>query len=147
MEKAKKRWNVSPSLKILIGFLGIILIGSFLLCLPWANRDGQWLNYADSLFTSTSAVCVTGLIVVDTAVNFTLFGQIIIMLLIQIGGLGIVALTTLIALIMGKKINLSSRLTLQESLNKDTIEGVVSALKKILIIRHPWSNLFISCKY
>lgn len=134
MEKTKKRWNVSPSLKILIGFLGIILIGSFLLCLPWANRDGQWLNYADSLFTSTSAVCVTGLIVVDTAVNFTLFGQIVIMLLIQIGGLGIVAITTLIALIMGKKINLSSRLTLQESLNKDTIEGVVSALKKILII-------------
>ena len=61
------------------------------MCLPWANRDGQWLNYADSLFTSTSAVCVTGLIVVDTAVNFTLFGQIVIMLLIQIGGLGIVA--------------------------------------------------------
>ncbi len=134
MEKTKKRWNVSPSLKILIGFLGVILIGSLLLCLPWSNRDGQWLNYVDALFTSTSAVCVTGLIVVDTAINFSLFGQIVIMLLIQIGGLGIVAITTLIALVMGKKINLSSRLTLQESLNKDTIEGVVSALKKILII-------------
>lgn len=134
MEKAKKRWNISPSLKILIGFLGVILVGSLLLCLPWSNRDGQWLNYADALFTSTSAVCVTGLIVVDTAINFSLFGQIVVMLLIQIGGLGIVAITTLIALVMGKKINLSSRLTLQESLNKDTIEGVVSALKKILII-------------
>lgn len=134
MEKTKKRWNVSPSLKILIGFLGVILIGSFLLCLPWSNKSGEWLSYVDALFTSTSAVCVTGLIVVDTAINFSLFGQIVIMLLIQIGGLGIVAITTLIALVMGKKINLSSRLTLQESLNKDTIEGVVSALKKILVI-------------
>lgn len=134
MEKTKKRWNVSPSLKILIGFIGVILIGSFLLCLPWSNRDGQWLNYADALFTSTSAVCVTGLIVVDTAIQFSLFGQIIVMLLIQIGGLGIVAITTLIAIVMGKKINLSNRLTLQESLNKDTMEGVVATLKKILII-------------
>ena len=134
MEKTKKRWNISPSLKILIGFIGVILLGSFLLALPWSNKSGEWLSYVDALFTSTSAVCVTGLIVVDTAINFSLFGQIVIMILIQTGGLGIVAITTLIALVMGKKINLSSRLTLQESLNKDTIEGVVSALKKILII-------------
>ncbi|MBE5738800.1 MAG: Trk family potassium uptake protein [Clostridiales bacterium] len=134
MEKTKKRINISPSLKILIGFLGIIIIGSLLLCLPFANRDGHWLSYSDAFFTSTSAVCVTGLIVVDTAVQFTLFGQIVVLLLIQVGGLGIVAITTLIALVMGKKINLSSRLTLQESLNKDSMEGVVKTLKKILVV-------------
>jgi len=134
MENTKKRLRLSPSIQILLGFILIILIGTLLLCLPISHNNGQWFNFVDSLFTATSAVCVTGLTVVDIAATFTLFGQIIILLLIQIGGLGIVALTSLIFLILGKKINFSSRLTIKESLNKETLQGVVSFIKKVIII-------------
>lgn len=112
----------------------LILLGAFLLSLPISNTNGEWLNIIDSLFTSTSAVCVTGLVVVDTATQFTIFGQIIVLLLIQIGGLGIVALTSLIFLLLGKKINLSSRLTIKESLNKESLQGCVGFIKRVLKI-------------
>ncbi len=134
MEINNKKYKMSPSLKIMLGFLIIILVGSLILCLPISNNNGEWLAFNDSIFTCTSAVCVTGLVVVDPAIQFTLFGQTIIMLLIQIGGLGIVSITTLIALILGKKINLSNRLTLQESMNKDSLEGVVAVLKKVILL-------------
>ena len=130
--KIKKR--MSPSLQILLGFMTIILLGAFLLSLPISNNDGQWLNFVDAIFTSTSSVCVTGLIVVDTAVQFTLFGQFVIMFLIQIGGLGIVAITSLIFLLLRKKINFSNRIALKESLNRDTIQGVVKFIKKVIIL-------------
>lgn len=129
-----KKIKIHPCIQIVLGFIGAILIGGFLLCLPFSNNSGNWLNFLDSLFTSTSAVCVTGLIVVETAVQFTLFGQIVILLLIQIGGIGIVALTTLFFLLLKKKISLSGRLALKESLNKETIQGVVKFIKKVLII-------------
>ena len=132
--ESSKRLRISPSLKIVLGFMGIILIGTFLISLPWSNTTGTWLNFVDSLFTSTSAVCVTGLIVVDTATQFTLFGKIILLLLIQIGGLGIIAVTSLIFLILGKKINLSNRMTIRESLNKENLQGCVKFIKRVLII-------------
>ena len=129
-----KRLKIYPSLQILLGFIGVILIGTFLLSLPISNTSCEWLNFIDSMFTSTSAVCVTGLIVVDTATQFTLFGQIIILLLIQIGGLGIVALTSLFFLMLKKKISLNGRLTLKESLNKETTQGVVKFIVKVIVI-------------
>jgi len=128
------KFRISPSLNIMLGFIGLILIGAFLLSLPIANNDHNWLNFVDAFFTSTSAVCVTGLVVVDTAVQFTLFGQIVIMLLIQIGGLGIVALTSLIFLLLKKKINFNNRMLLKESLNRDTMQGVVLFIKKVIIL-------------
>lgn len=134
MSEKKYKLRLSPSLQILLGFMGIILIGTLLLSLPIANRDGYWLNFVDAWFTSTSAVCVTGLIVVDTAVQFTMFGQFVIMFLIQIGGLGIVALTSFIFLILRKKINFSNRMALKESLNRDNIQGVVGFIKKVIIL-------------
>lgn len=134
MSDLKIRKRMSPSLQILLGFMGIILIGTLLLSLPISNNDGQWLNFVDAFFTSTSAVCVTGLVVVDTAVQFTLFGQIVIMFMIQIGGLGIVAITSFIFLILRKKINFSNRIALKESLNRDTIQGVVKFIKKVIIL-------------
>lgn len=134
MSEIKRKIRLSPSLKILLGFAILIMMGSFLLTLPISNRDGQWLNAVDAIFTSTSAVCVTGLIVVDTAVQFTLFGQIVILLLIQIGGLGIVAITSLIFLVLKKKISFSNRMALKESLNRDSVQGVVSFIKKVIII-------------
>jgi trk system potassium uptake protein TrkH len=133
MSETKRKIRLSPSLQIILGFMALILLGTFLLSLPIANRDGGWLNIVDSFFTSTSAVCVTGLIVVDTAVQFTLFGQIVIMLLIQIGGLGIVSITSLFFLILKKKFSFSNRLTLKESLNTDTVQGVVGFIKKVTI--------------
>ena len=134
MSEKKFKIRLSPSMQILLGFIGIILIGTFLLSMPISNNDGKWLNFVDSLFTSTSAVCVTGLIVVDTAVQFSLFGQFVIMFLIQIGGLGIVALTSFIFLILRKKINFSSRVAIKESLNRETIQGVVKFIKKVIIL-------------
>ena len=134
MDVKIKKLRISPSLQILIGYLLIILIGAFLLCLPISNSNGQWLNFLDSFFTSTSAVCVTGLLVVDTAIQFTLFGEIVILFLIQIGGLGIIAVTSFIFMVLKKKINLHNRMTIQESLNKETIQGVVKFIKKIIII-------------
>lgn len=134
MSENKKRLRLSPSAKILLGFLLVILIGTMLLCLPWSNKNGQWLNFVDALFTSTSSVCVTGLLTVDIGTTFTLFGQIVILILIQIGGLGIVAVTSLIFLILGKKINLSSRMALKESLNRDSIQGVVKFIKKVILL-------------
>ena len=116
MDKVKTRFKMSPSLQIMLGFALLILIGTFLLCLPISNKDGHWLNFVDGLFTSTSAVCVTGLQVVDVGATFTLFGQIVMLFLIQLGGLGIVALTSFMFLILRKKINFSSRLAIKESL-------------------------------
>jgi len=129
-----KKIKIHPCIQITLGFIIVILIGAFLLTLPISNKTGEWLNFLDSLFTSTSAVCVTGLIVVDTALQFSLFGQFVILLLVQIGGIGIVALTSLFFLLLKKKISLSGRLALKESLNKETIQGVVKFIKKVLII-------------
>lgn len=134
MSHTKKIIRLSSSLKILLGFLGIVFIGAILLSLPISNRNGEWFYFVDSLFTSTSAVCVTGLVVVDTATQFTLFGQIVIMLLIQIGGLGIVTITSLIFLVLRKKISFNNRMALRESLNRDNIQGVVRFIKKVVIL-------------
>ena len=129
----KKKRKFNPAIQIVLGFLGVILIGTFLLSLPVSNNSGQWFNVVDSFFTSTSAVCVTGLTVVDVAMQFTLFGQIVLLLLIQIGGLGFVTLTTLVFLILGKKITFESRLTIKESLNQEGVQGVVKFVKKTII--------------
>lgn len=134
MSKKKIKVRLSPSVKILLGFMGVILIGAFLLCLPLSNKNGKWLSFIDAYFTSTTSVCVTGLVTVDIGATFTLFGQIVILFLIQIGGLGIVALTSLIFLILGKKINFSNRIALKESLNRESIQGVVKFLKKVILI-------------
>lgn len=84
---------------IILGFMGVILAGSLLLMLPWASRSGRWSSFSDTLFTATSAVCVTGLVVQDTATYWSEFGQVIILLLIQIGGLGVVTVAVSIATI------------------------------------------------
>ena len=91
---------------IVYGFLFVILTGSFLLMLPIATQDGQGASFLDALFTSTSAVCVTGLVVKDTATYWTQFGQLVIITLIQIGGMGVVTVAIAIAVISGKKIGL-----------------------------------------
>lgn len=110
---------------ILLGFAGVILTGAFLLSLPISSKSGEWTPFINSLFTSTSAVCVTGLVIFDTATYWTVFGQIIILLLIQIGGMGVVTVTAFFALLSGRKIGLFSRGTMKESLSAPNLGGIV----------------------
>ena len=103
-----------PRKLIALSFAALVLIGSLLLSLPMAAADGHSVSYLDALFTATSAICVTGLIVVDTPVAFSTFGHAIILLLIQIGGLGYMSISTILAAAIGRSISLQERLTLQE---------------------------------
>lgn len=126
-------FHLDPPKILVIGFAVIILLGSVLLHLPVATEDGQGLGWLDAVFTAASATCVTGLVVVDTGSTFTLFGEIVILSMIQIGGLGFMTFATLFALLMRKRISLRERLLLQESFNHLSIEGVVRLTKMILI--------------
>jgi trk system potassium uptake protein len=119
-----RRALTAPQL-IAISFAGLVLIGGLLLSMPAAMAPGQSISFLDALFTSTSAICVTGLIVVDTPVVFSTFGHAIILLLIQIGGLGYMSISTILAAALGRSISMQGRLTLQEALNAHTLEGVV----------------------
>ena len=98
---------------IILGFSGVILLGTFLLMLPVSSRDGVFTPFLDALFTSTSAVCVTGLVVHDTATYWSAFGQVILLFLIQIGGMGVITVAAAFAMISGKKISLMQRSTMQ----------------------------------
>lgn len=128
------QWKLNPYQILVLGFAGLILGGALLLMLPIASADGQVISFVDALFTATSAVCVTGLVVVDTGTYFSLFGQLVIITLIQAGGLGIMAMSTIMAILIGKKINLKQRLVMQESLNQFTIAGVVRLTQYIIKI-------------
>lgn len=101
--------------------------------LPISNSNGQPLSFVDAFFTATSATCVTGLVVVDTGTNFTVFGQVVIMLLVQVGGLGFMTMATLFALAFKKRISLKERLILQEALNQGSMEGIVRLIRKVLL--------------
>ena len=122
-----------PTQIMVIGYAVIILIGAFLLSMPISTQNRESIGFLDALFTSTSAVCVTGLVAVDTATYWSFFGQLIIITLIQIGGLGFMTMTTLVALIIKKRINLRERLLIQESLNQVDLSGLVKLTRYILL--------------
>lgn len=126
--------NLQPTQAMVLGFAIIILTGAILLSLPMASQNGESVGFINALFTSTSAVCVTGLIVVDTATHWTLFGQIIIIMLIQVGALGFMTIATLFALIAKKKIQLKEMLFMQESLNQFNLSGLVRLTRHLLLI-------------
>ena len=117
--------KLSSSQIILFGFAGVILIGTLLLMLPFATNSGQGASFWDALFTSTSAVCVTGLIVQDTAVYWSGFGQSVILLLIQIGGMGVITVAAAITMASGKKISLMQRSTMQDAISAHQVGGIV----------------------
>lgn len=110
---------------ILLGFAGVILLGALILTLPISSKSHEWTSFTDALFTSTSAVCVTGLIVFDTATHWTIFGQIMILLLIQIGGMGVVTVAVSLAVVSGKKIGLFSRETMKNAISAPNVSGIV----------------------
>lgn len=118
---------------IVVGFILIISIGSILLMLPVSSREGVVTPFPDTLFTATSAACVTGLVVVDTWTHWSLFGQIVILTLIQIGGMGFMTLGVYMAILLRRKIGLRTRGILQESINSLQIGGIVKLAKKIML--------------
>lgn len=130
----RKPLDLGPPQVLVGGFLALIITGTVLLMLPVASAQGQPTGFLDALFTATSAVCVTGLVVVDTGTYWSAFGQLVIMVLIQIGGLGLMTFATLFALLLGRKIGLKERLILQEALNKLSVAGVVRLVRHILVI-------------
>ncbi len=134
MLKWKFSWfRLSPPQILVMGFASIILLGTLLLTLPIANTTGKPLAFIDALFTATSATCVTGLVVKDTGTFFSTFGQVVIVMLIQVGGLGFMTMATLFALILKRRISLRDRLLLQEAMNQNTMEGIVRLIRKVLL--------------
>ncbi|MEA4926103.1 MAG: TrkH family potassium uptake protein [Syntrophomonadaceae bacterium] len=125
--------RITPPQLLVLSFAGSIFIGSLLLTTPWAVKTGQ-VDYLTSLFTATTSVCVTGLVVVDTSTHWTLFGQVVILLLIQIGGLGVMSFATFFALIFGWKIQLRQRLIMQQSMNQSSVGGIVRIFRYLLIV-------------
>lgn len=132
MNFSAKKIELTPPQILVIGFAAIILIGALLLTLPIASASGKPLPFLDALFTATSATCVTGLVVVDTGTHFTKFGQIVIILLIQVGGLGFMTMATLFAFMLKKRISLRERLVLQEAMNQGSMEGIVRLIRKVI---------------
>lgn len=135
--KRKRKYKVvqiHPAYVLLFGFMGLILIGTGLLMLPFATADRHHLSFIDALFEATSAVCVTGLAVVDTGTTFTLFGQIVMLVLIQLGGWGFMTSGTLMFIMLGKKIGLKQRLLIQESLNYFSLQGIIKLVLRIVLI-------------
>ncbi len=131
----KKKWHskLTATRTIAAGFLGIILAGTFLLMLPVSSAEGNVTDFLTALFTATSATCVTGLVVVDTYAGWSVFGKAVILLLIQIGGLGFMTVGVFVAVLMKKNIGLKERGILQESMNTLQIGGIVRLVKKITI--------------
>ncbi len=128
--KIKKHFASSQI--IIFGFAGAIILGTILLMLPISSASGNMTPFSDALFTSTSAVCVTGLVVHDTATHWSMFGQFIILLLIQVGGLGIVTLSVSMTMLAGKKIGLMQRSTLQDAISAPKVGGIVKLTGFIL---------------
>ena len=124
--------NKSPFRVIILGFLLVILLGSFLLMLPVSTQQGISTPFLDALFTSTSAVCVTGLVIYDTATYWSAFGQFVIVLLIQTGGLGVVTVAGAFSILSGRKIGLMQRSTMQEAIAAPNVGGIVRLTAFIL---------------
>ena len=128
----KKNRQLSPSQIIPLSFFAMILLGTLLLMLPFATRDGRGADLETALFTATSASCVTGLVLQDTAQYWTLFGQIVILCLIQVGGMGIVTMAVIISMFSGRKIGLKERWVMQESIAAPQVGGIVRMTGMIL---------------
>lgn len=128
----KKRLNITTPQFISLGFFAVIIIGTTLLSLPISSRSGEFTNFLDALFTATSATCVTGLTTLSTAGHWSFFGKVVILILIEIGGLGFMCLPVLFYLLTRKKIGLGMRIALKQSLNIETQSGELSLMIYIM---------------
>ena len=132
-QKGKASFQHAESI-LTLGFLALILLGTVLLALPIAAKSGQSIGLFDSLFTSTSAVCVTGLVVVDTGTTFSLFGQIVLIVLIQVGGLGFMVFATMLMVMLGRKISIRGRMLIRESMNASSLSDLGSLTMLYLLL-------------
>jgi trk system potassium uptake protein TrkH len=130
---ALARLELTPAQSIVAGFAAVILVGALALSLPAASEDGTRTPLLTALFTATSATCVTGLVVVDTADHYSTFGELVILSLIQLGGLGYMTVATLLAMAVGRRIGLRERLILQEAYNLYTLGGVVRLTRMVVL--------------
>lgn len=131
------KWHklkLTPARLIIAGFLALILFGAVLLSMPFSHATGEGTNFLDSMFTSVSAVCVTGLVVVDTNTHWTLFGKIVILLLLQAGALGIMSVATLLSVLTGSRLGLIQRLAIQETLNRFSLHDIVAVFQRVMLI-------------
>lgn len=136
MKKSKKQTTISPYLLVLLSFVIVILVGSILLTLPFAHQDGMWGNYLDSIFIATSATCVTGLSTYVKGIGgeLTFFGQIVILVMIQIGGLGFITIFAFFVSIFAKRLKFKDRLFLSQAVNSNTIAQVGKYVKRVIVI-------------
>lgn len=128
-----KRPTTPSPLMLVIGFAAMIATGTVLLMLPLASRSGAWTSFVDALFTATSAVCVTGLVVVDTLDYWNLFGQLVILILIQLGGFGFMTSATIFLLALGRRIGLRERLLIRESVGLSQLGGLLRIVRSMAI--------------
>lgn len=126
--------HLTPAQSIVVGFALMILIGAILLSLPFASRSGESVGFLDALFTATSANCVTGLVVVNTMESWTVFGKLVILTLIQFGGLGYMTVITVGMLALHRRITLKDRLVIQASFNQEGLGGMVRLVRRVLLI-------------
>jgi len=131
-EKKIKKRGLSSTQIIVLGFLGAILAGSLLLMIPAASADGVHTDFLTALFTATTSICVTGLVVVDTFSHWSFFGQFIILMLIQIGGFGVITIYSGLMMLMKKNFSLSTRLLIQDYYNLDSIQGLIRFLIRVI---------------
>lgn len=131
--KFKKKVKLTGVQILALGFFIVILSGGIILSLPISSASGEATNFIDALFTSTTAVCVTGLVTVDTGTHWNTFGHIVIMILIEIGGLGFMSFATLAMILLGKKVTLRDRLLLQDAMNTFNIQGLVRMVQYVII--------------
>lgn len=129
----ERKKKVNPMRIIALGFFGIIFTGTVLLMLPISSTAHKWTDWLTALFTATSATCVTGLVVVDTATHWTLFGQAVILFLIQIGGLGFMTIISIFFFMIKHRVGLRERIIMMQSLNLYKLDGVVRLIKHVLI--------------
>ena len=130
---SKRRFKLSTTQIILLSFLVTILLGSVLLALPISSRDGEAVPYLDALFMATSSTCVTGLVTLPTVSTWSIFGQIVILILIQIGGLGIITIMSGLMLLLNRKMGIGDRLLIQDSFNLNTMSGLSKFVKNVLV--------------
>lgn len=129
----KKLITLSTTQLIMLSFLAVILLGSLLLVLPISSADGISVSYMDALFTATTATCVTGLVTLPTVTTWSVFGQVVILFLIQLGGLGIITVMSGFMIALHKKIGIADRLLIQDAFNLNTLSGLVKFVKKVIV--------------
>lgn len=125
--------KLSTTQIIMLSFLGLILLGSILLALPFSSADGKAVPYLDALFTATTATCVTGLVTLPTVSTWSTLGQIVILVLIQIGGLGVITIISAVMILLHKRMGFGSRLLLQDAFNLNSLSGVIRFVKRVML--------------